>query len=105
MPTAWAAMPMRPPSSAAMAILKPSPSAPRRFAAETRHPSNTNSAVSEARSPSLSSTLGTRNPGVPFSMRNAEIPRCAFAASVWTKTRATVDSRPLVTNTLRPSST
>ena len=31
MPSAWVAMPMRPASSTAMAILKPSPSSPRRF--------------------------------------------------------------------------
>src|SRR6266545_1483080 len=39
MPTAWAAIPMRPPSSVSMAILNPSPSSPRRFASGTRQSS------------------------------------------------------------------
>ena len=55
MPTAWAAMPIRPPSRVAMAILKPSPSSPRRREAGTRMPSNASSVVPEALTPSFTS--------------------------------------------------
>ena len=82
MPTAWAAMPMRPPSSVASAILNPWPSSPMRCAAGTRHSSNTSSAVSEARMPSLSSVLLTVKPGVPFSTTKAVMPCRAAATSV-----------------------
>ena len=57
-----------------MAILKPMPSAPSRQAAGTRQSVKTNSAVSEARRPSLSSVLPTWKPGCPSRTRNAEIP-------------------------------
>jgi len=69
MPTAWVAMPMRPPSMAVSAMRKPWPSSPMRLATGTRHSSNTSSAVSEARMPSLSSVFDTLKPGVPFSTR------------------------------------
>ena len=104
-PTAWAAIPMRPPSSAPMAILKPMPSPASRFPTGTRQSSKTNSAVSEARRPSLSSTRGTPNPGVPFSIRRAEMPWCPVVRSVWQKTRAAAASRPFVTKSFRPLTT
>src|SRR5205814_2164616 len=70
-------LPRRPPSSVASAMWKPRPSSPSRWAAGTRHASNTSSAVSEARMPSLSSVLLTEKPGVFFSTTNALTPRCA----------------------------
>src|SRR6266851_5188249 len=104
MPTAWAPMPMRPPSMVVMAILNPSPSSPSRLDAGTRQPSNRNSAVSDARMPSFSSVLTTVKPGVPFSTRKALMPRGPFVRSVWAKTRAAYASRPLLTKIFRPSS-
>ncbi len=105
MPSAWAAMPIRPPSMATIATLKPSPSAPRRFATGTRQSSKTNSAVSEARMPSLSSVFPTWKPGVPFSTRKALMPRLFLVRSVWAKVSAACASRPLVTKTFRPAMT
>ena len=104
-PSAWAAIPTRPPSIADRAILNPWPSSPRRFAAGTRQPSKTSSAVSDARIPSLSSVLVTVNPGVPFSTTKAEMPRCPWARSVWQKTSANDASRPVVMKRLQPSIT
>ncbi len=57
--------------------MKPLPSSPSRFSAGTRQSLNTTSEVSLARMPSLFSFFPGRNPGVPFSMMNAEIP-CEF---------------------------
>ena len=54
MPRAWAAMPIRPPSRVAMAILKPSPSLPSRFSLGTFTSLKINSAVEEERIPILS---------------------------------------------------
>ncbi len=88
-----------------IAILKPCPSSPSRHDAGTRQPSNRNSAVSDARIPSLSSVLTTVKPGVPLSTRKALIPRGPFALPVWAKTRAAAASRPLLTKIFRPSST
>ena len=105
MPTACAAMPMRPASSVPSAILNPCPTSPSRWAAGTRQRSKRSSAVSEARMPSLSSVLTTVKPGVPFSTRKALMPRCPAARSVCAKTRAAPASRPLVTKIFRPSST
>jgi len=98
-------MPIRPPSSAAIAILNPRPSSPSRFAAGTRQSSNTSSAVSEARMPSLSSVFETVKPGVPFSTMKAEMPRCRFSRSVWQNTSANCASRPLVMKSFVPLTT
>ena len=54
MPSACAAMPMRPPSSVDMAILKPSPSLPNRFSLGTFTSLKISSAVEEERIPILS---------------------------------------------------
>jgi hypothetical protein len=59
MPTAWLAMPMRPPSRPDSAIFSPTPSSPSRLAAGTRHLSNTICAVSLACWPILSSMRAT----------------------------------------------
>ncbi len=63
-----------PPSSAAMAILKPSPSWPIRFEAGTRQSSNWTMAVGWEFQPSFRSWAPNERPGVPFSTRTAEIP-------------------------------
>ncbi|SCJ64910.1 Uncharacterised protein [uncultured Blautia sp.] len=52
--SAWAAIPMRPPSRVDMAILKPSPSLPSRFSLGTSTLSKISSAVEEERMPILS---------------------------------------------------
>ena len=62
-PTACAAMLRRRRSRVAMAILKPSPSSPMRFAAGTRTSSKVSSAVGEPRIPILCSTRGAEKPG------------------------------------------
>ena len=56
------------------AILKPSPSAPRRLATGTRASANDSVIVSEPRRPILSSPLPSIRPGVSFSTMNAEMP-------------------------------
>jgi hypothetical protein len=55
--------------------------------------------------PSLSSVRETPKPGVPFSTTKALMPRWPRARSVWAKTSAKADSRPLVMNSLRPVTT
>ncbi len=59
MPTAWLAMPMRPPSSPDSAIFSPMPSSPSRFSAGTRQFSKLICAVSLACWPILSSSRAT----------------------------------------------
>ena len=74
MPTAWAAMPIRPPSRLASAILSPCPSSPSRWLAGTRISSNAMAQVSDACWPSLFSTLATTKPGVSVGTMKAEMP-------------------------------
>src|SRR5260370_1162416 len=57
MPTAWALMPMRPLSSAAMAMRKPAPSAPSRLAAGTPTPPRRAAARHEPPNPRLGAGL------------------------------------------------
>ena len=73
-PSEQAAMLSRPPSSPAMAILKPSPSAPIRFAAGTRQFSNITIAVGCDFQPSFFSCAPNDSPGVPFSTTMQEMP-------------------------------
>ena len=63
MPSAWAAMPMRPPSSARIAILNPSPSGPRRASSPTAQSSRNTCADGAPRMPSLSSGGPILRPG------------------------------------------
>ena len=75
----WAgAMGGRARSSVCMATLKPSPSAPRRWAAGTRTPSKFTTRVSLARCPILSSFLPGVIPGASERRTKAQIPvwRC-----------------------------
>ena len=64
----------RPPSSPAMAILKPSPSAPTRLAAGTRTPSMITWRVGWACQPIFFSLAPKLRPGVPLSTMKAEMP-------------------------------
>ncbi len=102
-PTEQAAMPSRPPSSAARATLKPMPSSPTRFAAGTRHPSNRSSRMGEACQPILSSTLPNSNPSQPFSTTNAEIP-AGVSSPVRAMTRYASASPAWLMNRFEPSS-
>ncbi len=93
-------------SRVAIAILKPSPSAPSRFAAGTRTSSNVSSAVGEPRMPILCSTRGAAKPGVSVSTMKALIPlRPPAAGSVRAKTVSTLATEPWVMKRLLPLST
>ena len=65
----------RPPSSPAIAILKPWPSAPSRLATGTRQFSNITMAVGCDFQPSFFSCAPNDRPGVPFSTTKQEMPR------------------------------
>ena len=80
MPMACALMPMRPPSSAIIAILKPSFSSPSSAPAGTRHSANSSGTVLEPRRPILSSGAPTRSPRAPPSTRKHERPRAPLAS-------------------------
>ena len=87
-------MPMRPPSSARIAILKPSPSgAEQRVVADARSRSRNTCADGAPRMPSLSSGGPSLSPGVSIGTRNAVMPRLPFAASVVAKTMHDVGDR------------
>ena len=73
-PSAKAAMEIRPPSSTARLSINPCPGLPSRFSAGTRQSLKMTSLVSLARSPSLFSFFPGRKPGVSFSTTNAEMP-------------------------------
>jgi hypothetical protein len=81
MPTACAAMPMRPASSTPIAIAKPWPSLPSTFSAGTRTSWNSISQVADARMPSFGSVLPRTTPGAFISTRNAVTPLGPFAGS------------------------
>ena len=73
-PTAHAAIPSRPASSADSAMEKPWPSAPSSRSAGTRAPSSSTCAVTDPRMPIFFSGLPKPRPGVPFSASRALIP-------------------------------
>ena len=85
---------------------KPSFSRPSRFDAGIRQSSKISSAVSEDSQPVFFSARPTRNPGVPLSTMNIEIP-CEPRASrlVLAATKYTSACTPLVMNILLPLST
>ena len=72
-PSACAAIPIRPPSSVCIAMLKPLPCFPRRFSFGIRQSVKINSYVDEPRIPIFFSFTPNVNPGVPFSTMKAEI--------------------------------
>ena len=69
-----------------IAILKPSPSSPSRFAAGTRTSSNVSSPVVEPLMPIFGSSRATSKPGVSASTTNAEMPECPASGSVFANT-------------------
>ena len=80
-----------------MAIVKPSPSAPRRFSTGTRTSSKFSSAVGEPRIPILCSTRATAKPGVSVSTMKALIPlRPPASGSVRAKAIRTLATLPWV---------
>ena len=95
---------MRPLSSADIATLKPSPSAPSSASAGTRTPSSESSAVSCARSPSLPFIGLASKPAASVGTRKALIP---FGPSppVRAKTIAVAAQEPSVMKTFEPVST
>ena len=103
MPQAWLAMPMRPPSRAIIAILKPPPSSPSRALSGTKQRSSVRGTVLEARSPILSSALPGFIPGFPRSTRKQEIPRVP-APPVRAQTTNTPAWAPEVIHCFCPSS-
>ena len=95
-------MPIRPPSSVDIAILKPSPSSPSRSAAGTCTSVRKISTVPEALTPSLTWCRERSNPGVVASTRNAEMPRSFFSGLVMAKRRQTSAAWPHVMKTFCP---
>jgi len=105
MPTAWAAIPMRPWSNPVMAMGSPAPSFPSRFSAGTRHCLNTTSEVWDERIPILSKCLPGTSPGVPFGTMKALMPLRPADRSVQ-QNRMYVSARgPLETKVFVPSIT
>ena len=74
MPIACALIPIRPPSSAIIAMRKPPWSSPRSCDSWTLQFSNVSGTVFEPRMPILSSGFPTLSPGVPPSTRKQEMP-------------------------------
>ncbi len=105
MPTACAAMPMRPPSSVLIATWNPLPSAPSSAPAGSRASSRKIWHDLEPRMPSLSSGGPQRTPGVSIGTMNAEIPRCPLGLSVIAKSTHTPETGPLVIQFLTPDRT
>ena len=87
-----------------MAMTKPWPSTPTRFAAGTRTSSSTTSPVALPRRPILCSSFGTFTPQ-SASTRKHEIPRCPASGSVLAKTVYVSEIPALVTQYLVPDST
>ena len=105
MPSAWAAMPMRPPSRLDSAMARPLPRGPSRLAAGTRQSRNVTPQVSEARMPILCSVRSTMKPGVSVGTRKADRPFLPSSGSVTANTMAIFARLPLLTNCLVPLST
>ena len=104
-PSACAAMPIRPPSSVVIATLKPSPRLPSRFPFGTRQLSMMRLPVDEARMPSLSSFLPRENPGASVGTKKADRPLCFLSLSVVAMTTAACASCAFVIQALVPLST
>ncbi len=73
-----------------MAILKPSPSSPRRFDAGTTTSTRAKAEVSVERCPILSRCFSIVTPGVSIGTTNAEMPRCPLSGSVFANTTVQV---------------
>ena len=105
-PVAWAAMPMRPPSSAESAMASPWPMLPSRASSGSSTPSKASETVDEQRSPIFSSWRPTLKPCIPGCSRKAVMARPSpSAGSVRAQTTTTPATSPLVIHCLAPSST
>ena len=108
-PSACAAIPIRPPSSVCIAIAKPLPFWPSRFSLGILQSVKISSYVEEPRIPILFSFVPKENPGVPFSTINAEISFCILPRfsilPVTAITMYTSASLPFVIKHLLPFST
>ena len=102
MPTACAAMPMRPASSKAIAILKPPPGAPSTAVLGILASAKCSSRVSEARRPIFFSFFPTVKPCWPFSTKRHVMPREPASLLVETNTTNVEAKPPLVTHDLVP---
>ena len=98
-------MPIRPPSSVCMAILKPLPSLPSRFSLGTTQSSKIRSQVELPRIPIFFSCLPVEKPGKSFSTMKAEMPWLPLVLSVMAKTTKVEATLPLVMKHLEPLST
>ena len=105
MPSACAAMPIRPPSSVAIATLNPFRSSWSRFSRGTFRSSNSNSDVDEQVMPIFSSILPTLNPGVAVSTMNAHTPRCRSSGATFAYVTQISAWGPLVIHIFVPFST
>jgi hypothetical protein len=95
-------MPMRPPSSVAMATLKPSPSRPIRFLAGTTMSSKNIEQDTAAEMPIFRSAAARWNPGVSVGTRKAEMPLWPAVRSVMAKSTMASATGPLVIQFLLP---
>ncbi len=84
-PTAHAAMPSRPESSADSAMVNPWPSSPIRRSTPTRAPSRSTWAVVDALNPIFRSGRAAETPGVSAGTSSVEIP-CGPSSDVRTMT-------------------
>src|SRR5256885_217426 len=104
-PTAPAATEYRPESSAVIAILKPSPISPRRFASGTRTSSRMSSLESDERRPSVPWSAWLPYGCRSRSRTNAVMPLASFEGSPCANTSASFDTEPLEIHIFRPRST
>src|SRR5947209_15599747 len=95
-------MPMRPPSSADMAMGEPWPSSARSWSPRRRMSSKASETVVEARSPILSSCLPMWSPAWPPSTRKAEIPFEPRPGEVRAQTMITPARSPEVIHCFSP---
>src|SRR5215831_17762094 len=95
-------MPIRPPSSVLIAILKPSPSLPSRLRAGTRQSSKKIEHDQAALMPILRSGALRLKPGESVGTMNAEMPRWPAALSVIAKRTIASALGPLVIQFLEP---
>src|SRR2546428_267245 len=104
-PAAPAATECRPESSALIAILKPCPTSPRRFASGTRTSSRMSSLESEDRNPSFPWSAWLPYGCRSRSRTNAVMPLSSFDGSACANTSARPDTEPFEIHVLRPRST
>src|SRR5262249_44398632 len=105
MPSAWAAMPMRPPSSVDIATLNPPPTSPRTALAGTRTSSRKIWQLCDPRMPSFLSGGPSVTPFLSSGIRNDVIPRWPLSGSVIAISTATRAFGPLAIQFFVPEMT